>query len=81
MKGEDEEARQARRETEAARRQLTAAHVRDEFTTTDIFAVAAQQLIWAVEAGLKLRACPHPDCGTAFLVKRGYPHHWTRYQM
>jgi hypothetical protein len=71
MKGADQDSRQAlREETEAARKQLTgAAQVRDEFMTTDIFAVAAQQLMWAVEAGLKLRDCLHPGCGTAFLVK------------
>jgi len=70
MKGEDQEVQQARREqTEAARKQLTGAtRVRDEFTTTDIFAVAAQQLMWAVEAGLKLRACSHPGYGRAFMI-------------
>ncbi|MDA8064636.1 MAG: hypothetical protein M0031_03895 [Thermaerobacter sp.] len=58
-----------REEAEAARRQMIeAAQLREECRTTDVFAAAAQQLEWAVEAGKKLRSCPHPGCGKAFLT-------------
>jgi len=61
--------RQARQQQmRAARRRLgRALTVGDALTTTDIFAAVAQQVMWAVEFGLTVRACGHPRCGRAFV--------------
>ena len=65
QQGLDEEER--RKQAILARKQLTSsARLREEFTTSNIFAAVAKQLEWAVQAGLKLRACPDPECGRAF---------------
>jgi len=72
--GDTERAREARRrETHQAWQRLThAARMREYHVTSDIFAAAALQLEWAVQAELTLLACPHPGCGLAFFREPGY---------
>lgn len=63
----DEAKNERKKQTSAARRQLAgSARIREVFTTTDLFAAAAWQLEWAVEAVKVLLSCPHPGCGRAF---------------
>ena len=59
-------------QVQAARRRLgRALAIGEAYTTTDIFAAVAQQIVWAVERGLTIRACGHPKCGQAFLPETG----------
>ena len=71
---DDERTSQARRQAaQAAKRRLRDSSVRrDVFITSDIFAAAALQLEWAVDAELTLLSCPHPRCGRAFFREAGY---------
>lgn len=60
----------------AAKRRLGRAVVVGEaYITTDIFAAVAQQIVWAVQCGLTIRACPHPGCGRAFVPETGKYHY------
>ena len=55
-----------------ARRRLgRALAVGEAFTTTDLFAAVAQHVMWAIQGGLTIRACPHPGCGRAFIPETG----------
>lgn len=59
-------------QVQAARRRLGhALAVGEAFATTDLFAAVAQQIVWAVQVGLTVRACPHPTCGRAFVPETG----------
>lgn len=64
--------RARREQAVAARRRLgRALAVGEAYTTTDIFAAVAQQIVWAVQVGLTIRACGHPHCGRAFIPETG----------
>lgn len=71
--------RQAERATRAREAQVQAARKRlaralavgEAFTTTDLFAAVAQQVLWAVQGGVTIRACGHPQCGRAFVPETG----------
>lgn len=65
-------ARARQEQVQAARRRLgRALAVGEAFTTTDLFAAVAQQVVWAVQVGLTIRACGHPHCGRAFIPETG----------
>ena len=59
-------------QTAAAKRRLArASGVQEVLGTTDLFATVAQQIMWAVQVGVTVRACPHPGCGRAFVPESG----------
>lgn len=61
-----------REQQQAAQRRLgRAMAVKEECITSDIFAAVAQQVVWAVQVGLTIRACEHPECGRAFIPETG----------